>query len=34
KSKISGNPPSATVAESVFTNNPEKLKIFLGAGNT
>jgi hypothetical protein len=34
KSKISGNPPLATVQESVFTNNPEKLKIFLGAGNT
>jgi hypothetical protein len=34
KSQISGNPPSATVNESVFTNNPEKLKIFLGAGNT
>jgi nitrous oxidase accessory protein NosD len=34
KSKISGNPPLASVQESVFTNNPEKLKIFLGAGNT
>jgi hypothetical protein len=34
KSKISGNPPAASVQESVFTNNPTKLKIFLGAGNT
>jgi hypothetical protein len=34
KSKITGNPPFATVEESVFTNSPEKLKIFLGAGNT
>jgi hypothetical protein len=33
KSAISGN-PGATPATSVFTNNPEKLKIFLGAGNT
>jgi hypothetical protein len=33
KSKISGN-PGATPATSVSTNNPTKLKIFLGAGNT
>jgi hypothetical protein len=33
KSEVSGN-PGATPASSVFTNYPEKLKIFLGAGNT
>jgi hypothetical protein len=33
KSAISGN-PGVTPASSVFTNNPEKLKIFLAAGNT
>jgi hypothetical protein len=32
-SKISGN-PGATPATSVSTNNPAKLKIFLGAGNS
>jgi hypothetical protein len=33
KSKISGQ-PGATPATSVTTNNPTKLKIFLGAGNS
>jgi hypothetical protein len=33
KSEISGN-PGVTPATSVSTNNPEKLKIFLGAGNS
>lgn len=34
KSKISGNPPAATVAGSVFTNNPTKLKIFVTPSDT
>jgi hypothetical protein len=34
KSKISGNPLGATVARSVFTNNPTKLKIFVTPSDT
>jgi nitrous oxidase accessory protein NosD len=34
KSEISGNPTGATVAQSVFTNNPGKLKIILTPSDT